>query len=225
MSILFRTQERLTIFDLTHAWGSELAEDGESEQHVQDLARILLQDIVNGCLDESGPLRNGRRLGVGVITADYKIGFIEGHYFLDLVKSELMRDWCLHYIVVMKEAALDFARRREIPPPSWWSDHISISTDAKIRNSPPLIADAPVPTSTYSARPRGRKPNKFGRTKGAMHEDIRLGRLTANGLREMPEKTLAGRYAVSRDTARKVRNAVLSEIPPTTHLPSSAASE
>jgi hypothetical protein len=41
----------------------------------------------------------------------------------------------------------------------------------------------------------------------------------------MPEKTLAGRYAVSRDTARKVRNAVLSEIPPTTHLPSSAASE
>jgi len=53
-----------------------------------------------------------------------------------------------------------------------------------------------------------------------MEEDIRLGRLTANALRDMPEKTLAAQYEVSRDTTRKVRDAVLSELLPTAQSPS-----
>jgi hypothetical protein len=76
MSILFRTQKCLTIFQLTRAWGLELAKSGgEPEQHVHDLTHILMQDIVNGHLDDSGPLWEGRRSGVGYITPDYKVGY------------------------------------------------------------------------------------------------------------------------------------------------------
>ena len=74
--------ERLesTADHLTRAWGLELAKGGgEPEQHVHDLTHILLQDIVNGHLDDSGPFWNGRRSGVGFITANYKVGFIGAH--------------------------------------------------------------------------------------------------------------------------------------------------
>jgi hypothetical protein len=217
MSILFRTRECLTVFDLTRDWGLEFAKDlGDPEQHVHNLTRILLQDIVNGHFDNSGPLRNGRRSGVGMITADYKIGFIEGHYFLGLVKSELTRDWCLHYVVVMKEAVLDFARRHEIPPPSWWAESATVSNDEGVTGKAiHLITASPVPTPIHSVRSRGRRPKKLDQVKEVMWEDIRLGRQTPEGLRDMLEKELEVEYGVSRDTARKARDAVLSEMPPT----------
>jgi hypothetical protein len=58
-------------------------------------------------------------------------------------------------------------------------------------------------------RRRGRKPGKFERTKEAMRHDIREGRLNPASLREKLEKDLAEAYGVSRDTARKARDAVL----------------
>ena len=45
-------------------------------------------------------------------------------------------------------------------------------------------------------------------------EEIRLGRRTPNGLKNMLEKDLMTGYGVSRDTARKARDAVLSEMLP-----------
>jgi len=44
-----------------------------------------------------------------------------------------------------------------------------------------------------------------------MREDVRQGRRTVAELKKMLEKELASTYGVSRDTARKARNAVLSE--------------
>jgi hypothetical protein len=215
MSILFRTQKCLTILQLTRAWGLELAKGGgEPEQHVHDLTHILLQDIVNGHLDDSGPFWNGRRSGVGFITANYKVGFIEGRYFLGLATSELTKNWVLHYVVVMKEAVLDFACRHEIPPPSWWTDGTSVSTDAGVATKGThSIAASPIPAPTHSARPRGRRPKKLDQVKEAIREDIRLGQKTPDGLRDMLEKDLAAGYGVSRDTARRARDAVLSEMP------------
>jgi DNA-binding GntR family transcriptional regulator len=61
-------------------------------------------------------------------------------------------------------------------------------------------------------RKRGRRPNKLEMVKEAMRCDIREGRQTAAGFGAMLEKTLASTYGVSRDTARKARIAVLSEI-------------
>ena len=47
-----------------------------------------------------------------------------------------------------------------------------------------------------------------------MREAIRLGQLTPVVLRDMPETNLADRYDVSRDTVRKARDAILSEMLP-----------
>jgi hypothetical protein len=215
MSSLFRTQKCLTILRLTRAWGLELAKGGgEPEQHVHDLTHILLQDIVNGRLDDSGPFWDGRRSGVAVITANYKVGFIEGRCLLELATSEPTKNWVLRYVVVMKEAVLDFASRHEIPPPSWWTDGSSVSPEAGVTmKGSPSIAASPIQAPTHSARLRGRKAKKLDQVKETMREDVRLGRETPDGLRNMLEKDLAAKYGVSRDTARKARDAVLSELP------------
>ena len=214
MSMLFRPQKCLTISQLTRAWGLELAKGGgEPEQHVHDLTHILLQDIVNGRLDDSGLFWDGRRSGVGFITADYKVGFVEGRYFLELAASEPTKNWILHYVVVMKEAVLDFASRHRVPPPSWWTDGTtSVSPDAGVTTKDSPSIQAP----THSARRRGRKAKKLNQVKETMREDVRFGRVTADGLGDMLEKNLAANYGVSRETARKARDAVLSEVPPET---------
>ena len=121
MSKLFRTKEHLTIAQLTPAWSVELAEVGEDPSRCkQNLAHILMEDIINGRLDNSGPLLEGRRLGVALITPEHKAGFIEGHQLRDLFRTG--QDWVPHYVVIMKEAVLDFARRHRLHPPSWWTD-------------------------------------------------------------------------------------------------------
>jgi DNA-binding GntR family transcriptional regulator len=43
-----------------------------------------------------------------------------------------------------------------------------------------------------------------------MRNDIQQGRITQDQLRDMLEKNMSDRYKVSRDTARKARQAVLS---------------
>ena len=61
-------------------------------------------------------------------------------------------------------------------------------------------------------RRRGPKPIKLEKTKEKMRRDIQEGRQTADALKNMFEKDLASSYGVSRDTARRARNAVLSEL-------------
>jgi Queuosine biosynthesis protein QueC len=60
-------------------------------------------------------------------------------------------------------------------------------------------------------RKRGRPPVKLEATKQAIRHDLESGRLTSEGLLAMFEKNLVEAYRVSRDTARKARDAVLSE--------------
>jgi hypothetical protein len=69
LSKLFRTKGWMTIAQLTGVWSSELAEGGEDlKQCEQNLVHILIEDIVNGRLDDSGPLRDdGQRLGLRLI--------------------------------------------------------------------------------------------------------------------------------------------------------------
>ena len=71
---------------------------------------------------------------------------------------------------------------------------------------------SPQQAAAGPARPRGRRPARLERTKAAMRSDIQQGRYTVSVLREMLETTLATTYGVSRDTARKARNAVLLEL-------------
>src|SRR5262249_29571805 len=57
---------------------------------------------------------------------------------------------------------------------------------------------------------RGSKPEKLEATKKQMRNDLANNRYTGMQLREMKEEALAATYGVSRDTARKARDAVLS---------------
>src|SRR6516162_4769722 len=110
----------MTVAELAGAWSSELTESGEDPtQCEQNLVHILIVDIINGRLDASGPLVDGRRLGLRLITPENRAGFIEGPQLHDLVRTK--EAWPLHYIVVMKEAVLDFAQRHQLSSPSWWT--------------------------------------------------------------------------------------------------------
>jgi hypothetical protein len=57
---------------------------------------------------------------------------------------------------------------------------------------------------------RGPKPRKFEAIKRQMWNDIAANRISEPELREMNQEALAENYNVSRDTACKARNAVLS---------------
>jgi len=88
MSKLFRTKKALTLAQLVRAWSSELAERGEdAKQCEQDLIHILQEDILNSRLDNSGPLRNGRRLGLRCIGPDNRSHLVEGAQLLEYFES------------------------------------------------------------------------------------------------------------------------------------------
>jgi hypothetical protein len=75
MSKLFRTKEWLTLDQVAPTWTPELVESGgDPRQYEQDLRHTLLEDIVNGRLDDSGPLREGRRLRLRPFT--WTAGFL-----------------------------------------------------------------------------------------------------------------------------------------------------
>jgi hypothetical protein len=120
MSELFRTKGHLTLAQLARAWSSELTQPGEDPQRCeQHLIHILQEDILNGRLDDSGPPRDGDRLGLRWITPDNKAQFIEGRELLEAFRASPQ---VLHYVIAMKEAVLNFAERRQLRCPSWWAE-------------------------------------------------------------------------------------------------------
>jgi hypothetical protein len=146
MSKLFRTKKALTLAQLTRAWSSELAERGEdAKQCEQDLIHILREDILNSRLDNSGPLRNSRRLGLRCIGPDNRSHFIEGPQLLEYFKSG---PWVLDHDITAKEAVLDFAARHEQPPPSWWvqprSTPVDVPTETSLHGANSIGAALPL---------------------------------------------------------------------------------
>jgi hypothetical protein len=89
--------------------------------------------------------------------------------------------------------------------------HLVPGTPAQMAGSigNPLPAARP---AVADVRRRGPRATKLEQTKEKMRCDIREGRQTATTLNDILEKNLASSYGVSRETARKARNAVLSEI-------------
>jgi hypothetical protein len=128
----------MTIAQLARAWSYELGRDRDDPKHRErDLVHILLEDIINGRLDSSGPDRNGQRLGLRWVTDNREAAYVEGTNLRELIGVK--PTWVLDNVVVMKEAALDFARRRRLPLPSWWVDDFDIgprSTRNAVGNTP-----------------------------------------------------------------------------------------
>jgi hypothetical protein len=157
VSILFRTREWLTLGQLARAWGDELEQDERGRQHyVQDLVHRLKEDIVNGRLDDSGPLHRGRRLGVRLITPENKAGFVEGRQLLEIFNAD-QTTWILDRVVVMKESALDFAGRHQLPPPSWWTDQLYL-TAKSTPASQATMADIADPVARDASQSVGKQP-------------------------------------------------------------------
>src|SRR5689334_15931705 len=128
MSKLFRTEKWLTVDQLIRAWSPELARgEGDPKQYEQDLKHILLQDIVNGRLDNSGPPREGQRSGLRLISEEGAGGLIEGRQLRDPILND--DPWVLTRVALMKEAVLDFAQRHELTSPSWWVDPAGTATE------------------------------------------------------------------------------------------------
>jgi hypothetical protein len=152
VSISFRTKEWLTVAQLTRAWGDELAK----AHYVQDLVHSLKEDIVNDRLDDSGPLRNGRRLGVRLITPEGKAGFIEGRRLVDIFIND-QTTWILDRVVVMREAVLDFARRHQLPASSWWTDQFDLATKSTPA-SEATTADVADPVAKDVSQSVGKQP-------------------------------------------------------------------
>ena len=163
MPIVFRTKEWLSLPQLVDAWGSELAKVGEEPNRSQKaLEHVLLEDIINGRLDHGGPLHDGRKRGL-YLEFGGRPHFVDGYEIHTLMADP---SFTLHRILIMKEAVLDFAKRREIPPPSWWTDRTSVSIDAGVTtNGTHSIAGSPTLTQTHSARLRGRKAKKLNQVK------------------------------------------------------------
>jgi hypothetical protein len=218
MSIVFRTNPWLTLAQLLRSWSAELL-GHENNSHIeQDLRHILVVDMINGRLDESGPLEHGRRLGLRLITPECRPGYLEGHQAHELLTADLTSagfSFVSNRLLLLKEAVLDFARRHKLPPPSWWAEADKTS-QALTRNMVPDGRTAiSGPTShmpaAVSTRPRGRPPTKLETVTEAMRNDIRQGGTVAD-LEKMLEKNMAEKYGVSRDTARKAREIILSEL-------------
>src|SRR5438128_1549057 len=108
MSVFFRQQPHLTLAQLAHAWAPEV--DPRDPDAVNRLAHILKLDIANGLFDAVAG-----KPGFSIVMAGGLSGAINGRNAVEFLQAKLASD----YIVVTKEAALDFARRRGLPAPSW----------------------------------------------------------------------------------------------------------
>jgi hypothetical protein len=147
VSLLYRAEQWLTIAQLVHAWANELADTNNSASQLEGhLWHYLREDVINGFFDDSGPLRNGSRLGLRVIDhRSSQLPYVAGRLLFG--KMQLPFRSKADHILGAKEAVLDFARRHELPPPSWWSD-------ATKGGSEPSRAPKPAPGTAWYDRPR-----------------------------------------------------------------------
>jgi hypothetical protein len=135
LSILYRTKGWLTLAQLIPAWASELADGKTNASQIEhDLKHFIIEDIMNGRLDDAGPLEDGRRLGLRIIIPENRAGYLEGQQAGELLalarESPEGFSFVSHRLVLMKEAVLDFARRHQLPPPSWWIDAIDVAVQS-----------------------------------------------------------------------------------------------
>ena len=112
----------------------------------------------------------------------------------------------------------DMAERARHPRPPVHSMRAATAVPQPVRRArPEWFADAvfigAIPPSGQPPRgKRGPKSGKRENAAAAIHKDLKDKMFKVDALRAMPEKELAERYGVSRDTARKARNNVLQSI-------------
>jgi hypothetical protein len=111
-----------------------------------------MEDIMNGRLDDAGPLDDGRRLGLRIITPENRAGYLEGQQAGELLirarESPEGFSFVSRHLVLMKEAVLDFARRHQLPSPSWWTDAANVAVQSGRTGHIESGSDAALPERT-----------------------------------------------------------------------------
>jgi hypothetical protein len=132
-----------------------------------------------------------------------------GHWYLAWIlvcRADVTKAFCL------TEEQDQSAQRSASETPVSTSRPALDSQEMPVASNRRSTAKPRTPSPAGPGRRRGARPRKFEQTKEAMRNDVQGGRLSVAQLENMLEKDLEARYGVSRDTARKARVAVLSEL-------------
>jgi hypothetical protein len=156
-----RAEQWLTLAELVPAWAAELADASHSASQLErDLWQCLQEDAKIGFLDHSGPLRNGRRLGLGFIDDNGRFQYISGRR-LGTVHFPFRRRG--HRIFLARKAMLALARRHWVSPFSGWPDASEgesqpSRSQVKLKTAPDRIIIEAIRCAYDAAEAAGTKP-------------------------------------------------------------------
>jgi hypothetical protein len=126
---------------------------------------------------------------------------------IDTFSPEDIRSQYLVYCWIPRQMYRRWETKYGLSPTPWFEPQERCQTESETHNVDRSLASSSPP----NVRRRGKKPTKLVSTTERMRLEIRDGLRSVEGLRTMLEKDLGAEYHVSRDTARKARNKVLSE--------------
>ena len=162
MPLLDRAEGWLRLARLVPAWANELADATSSPNSLEDdLWHYLHEDVINGLLDDAGPLINGTHLGLRFIDSSGRGVYVNGELLFR--KMRLPFRGMGQRILGAKEAVLDFARRHGVPPPSWWSDdsrgeNQPSRSSGQLKQAPERIVIEAIRCAYDAAEAAGTKP-------------------------------------------------------------------
>jgi hypothetical protein len=171
--------EWLSVAQLVPAWAKELADATTSVYELEErLWCDLEKEVTNGSLDD--PLRDGSRLGLRAIDPAGHARYIEGRQLYGLFRT-IAEDILIH-----KEAVLEFARRRNLPPPSWWSDAPKRKTQpsqsqVKLKPAPRWVIIEGIRWAYDTAEHEGRKPPNIKELPAAVRPFLQARGFSASG--------------------------------------------
>jgi hypothetical protein len=191
MNSLYRTARHLTLAELVKEWAPEVGTQPD------DMARLIMQDAVNGMFDECGPESEFGRSGLRFIGQGTKAGYVSGAELEPLASDPETRRSCSGHIFIFKEAVLAFALAHGLDAPSWWQEEIG--------NTAPRELKTAREKQPRTLRPLGR-PNKKG---PRILTEMRT--MPKDELYDMKQAVMAARFDASESTCRNYREQVKAE--------------
>jgi len=176
-----RAEQWIVLAELVPDWANELADGSHSPGQLEDdLWQWLYEDATIGLLDDSGPLKNGRRRGLCVDhNGEYR--YVSGRLLLvGRVPFPFRRSG--HRILLAKKTTLDFARRHRLPSPSWLKRETQRSrSQEKLKPARDPIVIEEIRRAYDAAKNEGRKPPNIKELPAAVQPLLKERKFSATG--------------------------------------------